>query len=167
VNSEILRSVLEEASALTASLPDDIRQVAFSKAFDALLEDRVTTTQPQRRVQSRRAQPRISIRGPLGRSARLRRVGPKQALGQLVDGGYFASTHGLPEIQRHLRDSYGHDFGSSELSISLLRLIRDGRLNRERNPSGQYKYWSATHKDQSQDTLRHGKNSRLLTDGAV
>lgn len=163
MNSEILLSVLEEASALTASLPDEIRQVAFSKAFDALFEDRVTTTKRQRRVQSKRVPPRISIRG----GARLRRIGPKQALGQLVDVGYFASSHGLPEIQRHLRDSYGHDFGSNELSISLLRLIRDGRLNRERNLSGQYEYWSATRKEQSQDTLRHGKNRRLLTDGAV
>ena len=47
MNSEILRSVLEEASALTTFLPDDIRQVAFSKAFDFLLEDRVTATQSQ------------------------------------------------------------------------------------------------------------------------
>jgi len=167
MNSEILRHVLEEASMLTASLPEGIQQVAFSKAFDALLAEHLAAVQPQRRSRGRSSQPRISIGSPRERSDRSRRVGPKLALGQLIDSGYFASSRGLPEIQRHLRDSYGHDFGSNELSISLLRLIRDGRLSRERNLAGQYEYWSAGRGDRPHDSLRHARNKRLLTDGAV
>lgn len=167
MNSEILRGLLEEASTLTACLPESIQQIAFSKAFDALLAERVATVQAQGRAQGKSSQPRISVRSARRRSDRSGRVGPKLALGQLIDSGYFTSSRGLPEVQRHLRDSFGHDFGSNELSISLLRLIRDGRLNRERNLAGQYEYWSVGHRDQPHDSLKHTKNRRLLTDGAV
>lgn len=162
-----MRGVLEEASMLTASLPESIQQIAFSKAFDVLLAERLGTVQPQRRVRGRSSLSRISLGSSRARSDRARRIGPKLALVQLLDSGYFASSRGLPEIQRHLRDSYGHDFGSNELSISLLRLTRDGRLRRERNLAGQYEYWSAGQRDQPHDSSRHVKNRRLLTDGAV
>lgn len=164
MNGEILKAVLEEASALTASLPAGIQQVAFEKAFEVLLQERRARAQRQRRGS---LQGRNSNRGLRGDSSRSRRVGPKSALGKLLDSGYFASSRGLPEIQRHLRDSCGHDYGSNELSISLLRLIRDGRLGRQRNLSGQYEYWAESQKEQPLpvQTLRHGKNARLLTDG--
>jgi hypothetical protein len=163
VNNEILKTVLQEASALTASLPEGIQGVAFAKAFDVLLEERRATVQRQQRTD------RTSSGGRLrAGTSRSRRVGPKLALGQLLGGGYFASSRSLLEIQAHLRDSYGHDYGSNELSISLLRLIRDGRLNRQRNLVGQYEYWAGERREQSaraEPIRRAGPNSRLLTDG--
>jgi hypothetical protein len=166
VKSDVLRGVLEEASTLAASLPDNIQQIAFSKAFDALLAEHAAAL-PQRQGRSAASQSRAASAGARGRSERPRRLGPKLALAQLVDSGYFASSRGLPEIQRHLRDFHGRDFGSNELSISLLRLIRDGKLSRERNLAGQYEYWSPLHRDRPQDSLRNAKNKRLLTDGAI
>jgi hypothetical protein len=160
MNDEILRSILEEASALADSLPAGIQQAAFEKAFDVLLEEHRATARQRPTAERGRSRGRTSAGGP-----RAHRAGPKHALGELVDSGYFASIRGLPEIQRHLRDSCGHNYGSNELSISLLRLTRDGRLSRQRNLAGQYEYWTEIRKDQPPPTLRHGKNTRLLTDG--
>jgi len=166
VDGEALRLVLEEATALTASLPESVRGVAFAKAFDVLLNQRGTVM--------REGRPRRQGRS-LGRSgggvrtgpSRVGGVGPKLALSQLLDSGYFASSRGLPEIQARLRDSLGREYGSNELSISLLRLVRDGRLNRQRNLAGQYEYWSAGRREHAASTqaLKHTKSTRLLTDG--
>jgi hypothetical protein len=102
-------------------------------------------------------------------ASRSRRVGPKLALCQLLNGGYFATSRSLPEIQAHLKDSHGYDYGSNELSISLLRLTRDGRLIRERNLAGQYEYWEpgrGSGQPPRAEKLRHvDSHARLLTDG--
>lgn len=166
MDSEILKAILEEASAMTSFLPEAIRQVAFSKAFDVLLRQVEVPTQQRVRAAPKRATARQYPRGR-GRSSRSHRAGPKSALGQLLDDGYFATRRGLPEIQSYLRDSHGHDYGSNELSISLLRLIRDARLNRERDSAGQYEYWAA---DQWQEVARSEgprvkAHPRLLTEG--
>lgn len=163
MDNEILKAILEEASALTAFLPAGVQQIAFAKTFDVLLDERRATAK-RHKATERGPSRRIST-GSLRGGSRSRRAGPKFALAQLLDSGYFASSRSLPEIQRHLRDSYGHDYGSNELSISLLRLIRDGRLSRQRNLAGQYEYQAEIRKDQPHPILRHAKNTRLLTDG--
>jgi hypothetical protein len=166
MNSETLKAVLEEASALTSFLPEGIRQIAFSKAFDVLVEHREIPEQPRLRAASKRVPAKPYLRGPR-RSSRTHRVGPKFALGQLLDDGYFATRRGLPEIQAYLRDSHGHDYGSNELSISLLRLIREGRLNRERDSGGQYEYWTADRRQEGPPSEGPGirAHPRLLTEG--
>jgi len=163
MSNEILKAVLEEASALTSSLPEGIQPAAFSKAFDVLLEQRGIRVSRQRSAPSRQA----SLK-KYSSNARPRRVGPKFALGQLLDNNYFAARRSLPEVQAYLKDSHGHDYGSNELSISLLRLIRDARLNREKDPAGQYRYWASDGGEEPAHagSLRHVKaQTRLLTDG--
>jgi hypothetical protein len=166
MNNEILRAVLEEACALTSSLPEGVQPAAFAKAFDVLLEQRGIGEKQRRRAKQ---VPRQYSSGRGNAASRSRRVGPKFALGQLLDGGYFATSRSLPEIQAYLKDSHGHDYGSNELSISLLRLIRDNRLTREKNLAGQYEYWTPGHVNEEPsgaEKLRHVKaHTRLLTDG--
>lgn len=167
MNTEILKSVLEEASALTSSLPEGIQPAAFAKAFDVLLE--------QRSGANRRSKPmpkQTSLKqygsGVRNSALRSRRAGPKFVLGQLLESGYFAARRTLPEIQAYLKDSHGHDYGSNELSISLLRLIRDARLKREKHLAGQYEYWTADGAEVSgraEDQGRVQSRTRLLTDG--
>jgi hypothetical protein len=167
VNSEILKAVLEEASALTSWLPEGIQPAAFAKAFDVLIDQRAGANR-RRGAVSKQGPPRQYEGSSRNSGARSRRVGPKFALGQLLNSGYFNARRSLPEIQGHLKDSHGHDYGSNELSISLLRLIRDARLNREKGPSGQYEYWAAglARESTRADGLQHVKaRTRLLTDG--
>jgi|HubBroStandDraft_2_1064218.scaffolds.fasta_scaffold16570_3 hypothetical protein len=167
MNNEILKAVIEEASALASSLPEGIQPTAFAKAFDILLEQRAMGEKRHR--QAKQAAPRRRSSSEARPTSRSRRVGPKFALGQLLDGGYFATARTLPEIQAYLKDSHGHDYGSNELSISLLRLIRDARLVREKNLAGQYEYWvpgkaseGPAHEGKLQPAKAH---TRLLTDG--
>jgi hypothetical protein len=167
MNNEILKAVLEEASALTSSLPEGIQPAAFAKAFDVLLEQRGIGG--KRQGQAKQAARRTRSGSAEKPAWQSRRVGPKFALGQLLDGGYFATTRTLPEIQAYLKDSHGHDYGSNELSISLLRLIRDARLVREKNSAGQYEYWApdnAHERAAYEGRLRPARaHARLLTDG--
>jgi hypothetical protein len=166
MDAEVLRLVLEEATALTSPLPESVRGVAFAKAFDVLLNEHgIVMARGRARTRSRSLGRRGS--GVRSGSSRVGGVGPKLALSQLLDSGYFTSSRGLPEIQARLRDSLGREYGSNELSISLLRLVRDGRLSRQRNLAGQYEYWSAGRGDHAASTqaLKHTKSARLLTDG--
>jgi hypothetical protein len=160
---EVLRTVLEEAAQLTASLPDSIQEVAFGKAFDALLEEYGTAM--ARRGRTTRGP---SLGGRRAAASRPRRTGPKLALTRLVESGFFTSGRSLPEIQAHLRNTVGRAYESNELSISLLRLTRDGRLQRDRNLAGQYEYWSEPEMERPGQikALKQGRgNGRLLTDG--
>ncbi len=160
---DALRSVLEEAAQLTASLPDSIQEVAFGKAFDALLGEYRTT-----KAHSGRATRGPSLSGRRDAASRARRRGPKLALAQLIESGFFISGRTLREVEAHLRDTVGRAYESNELSISLLRLTRDGRLQRDRNLAGQYEYRSEHEIERPVPikTLRQGRaNGRLLTDG--
>jgi hypothetical protein len=168
MSNEILRAVLEEASALTSSLPEGIQPAAFSKTFDVLLEQRGIGVSRERSAGSRQTPLKKYSSNARTSTSRPRRVGPKFALGQLLDSDYFGTRRSLPEVQAYLKDSHGHDYGSNELSISLLRLIRDARLNREKDSAGQYQYWAS---DRREETVRAGglrhvrAQTRLLTDG--
>lgn len=166
MNNERLRAVLEEAYALASSLPEGIQTAAFAKAFDVLREQHGVGEKPRRRAKQA---PSRRSSGAGNSASRSRRVGPKLALCQLLNGGYFATSRSLPEIQAHLKDSHGYDYGSNELSISLLRLTRDGRLVRERNLAGQYEYWEpgrGSRQAPRAEKPRHlDSHARLLTDG--
>jgi hypothetical protein len=164
MSGDILREVVEEASAITSSLSENIQGIAFAKVFDALLRQRgIETPSRPRRTTTRAAQ--TGRPGTGIRSGASHRAGPKLALGRLIDSGYFASRRDLPNIQRYLRDSYGYDYGSNVLSISLLRLIRDGRLSRQKNSSGQYEYCVDEASADSVNRRRTKARTPLLTDG--
>ena len=71
------------------------------------------------------------------------RLGPKAAIGKLVEAGYFSTQRQISEIQEELRHTRGHLFSVQELSPTLLRCVRDETLSRSRNDSGQYEYSEA------------------------
>jgi len=71
-----------------------------------------------------------------------RRRGPKTALGELIDEGYFGEPRTMNEAQQQLRHKKGLRFTLQDLSPSLVRLLREGRLDRDRNASSQYEYRS-------------------------
>jgi hypothetical protein len=69
-----------------------------------------------------------------------RRRGPKTALGELIDEGFFSQARTINDAQEQLRHKKGIRFTLQELSPAFVRLLRDGRLDRDRNASGQYEY---------------------------
>jgi hypothetical protein len=63
-------------------------------------------------------------------------------LGELIDEGFFSQARTINEAQEQLRHKRGVRFSLQELSPAFVRLLREGRLDRERNDSGQYEYRS-------------------------
>jgi hypothetical protein len=113
----------------------------------------VESRPPRRqRRQSRRRQPAGGSRptsasgetSPAPRAARRgRRRGPKAVLEELLDEGFFDEPRTMVETQEQLRHKKGIRYTLQDLSPTFVRLLREGRLDRDRNASGQYEYRAA------------------------
>lgn len=68
------------------------------------------------------------------------RVGPKAAIVQLVESGYFDSERAISDVQGELQHRRGYLYTVQELSPALLRCVRDQTLERNQGESGQYGY---------------------------
>ena len=70
----------------------------------------------------------------------LNRPGPRASLNQLFTDGYFDSPRRIAEIQTHLEHSKAHSYKLGDLSPTLVRMLRQGVLVRNRADDGQYEY---------------------------
>jgi hypothetical protein len=107
-------------------------------------EERASKRTPRRRRKAGR-QREASIKAPSEESSPTptrRRRGPKAALADLIDSGFFSEARTINDAQQQLRHKKGLKFSLQELSPSFVRLLREGRLDRDRNESGQYEYRS-------------------------
>jgi len=68
------------------------------------------------------------------------RLGPKAAIVALIEADFFASPKTGPEVQEYLKRKRGFDLGIPQLRLAMLRLVRDGVLERDENDKGQYEY---------------------------
>jgi hypothetical protein len=59
---------------------------------------------------------------------------------QLIGDGFFNTPRTIGAIVAHCGTSKGHHYKANECSPALLRLLRDGKLKREKNRDGQYEY---------------------------
>jgi hypothetical protein len=76
-------------------------------------------------------------KAPRKRSGR----GPKGLIEELVDDGFFSSPKLIGDIQEQLRHKKGVQMKPTDLSPALVRLLRQGTLDRDRNKDNkQYEY---------------------------
>lgn len=68
------------------------------------------------------------------------RPGPKAAVTQLIQTGFFKTPRTIAAVQEELKHSRGHTFSLQELAPALVRSIRDESLRRNRDAQGQYEY---------------------------
>ncbi|HXQ73635.1 MAG TPA: hypothetical protein VN844_24250 [Pyrinomonadaceae bacterium] len=68
------------------------------------------------------------------------RIGPRATLNQLVADGYFNEARRISGIQTHLAETKAHTYKVTDLSPTLVRMLRDDVLVRERGEDGQYEY---------------------------
>lgn len=66
--------------------------------------------------------------------------GPKTLVEELIGDGYFGQPRTIGDIQDRLRHKKGTTLRASDLSPTLVRLLRERKLDRERNEGGQYEY---------------------------
>jgi hypothetical protein len=71
------------------------------------------------------------------------RPGPKAAVIQLIELGFFRAARTVSDIQQEMKHKRGHHYSLQELAPALVRSIRDGSLTRERNDTGHYEYHQA------------------------
>ena len=72
------------------------------------------------------------------------RQGPLKTLEQLVAKGYFKTKKTIGEIVKHCKDNLTITYKSTDLSGGLMKLVRDGKLQRAKNSStNQYEYSNA------------------------
>lgn len=64
-------------------------------------------------------------------------------ISQLLGDGFFKTPRTIGAIVAHCGTSKGHHYKANECSPALLRLLRDGKLKREKNKDGQYEYTHA------------------------
>ena len=68
------------------------------------------------------------------------KLGPKSAITGLIEEGFFAAPKTGPEVQLYLKKKRGFDLGIDQLRLAMLRLVRDGEMERDENDEGQYEY---------------------------
>jgi len=67
-------------------------------------------------------------------------IGPKAAVIGLIDSGYFSQNRTGPEVQSYIKNKRGFNFGTDQLRLAMLRLVREQKLDRDENAEGQYEY---------------------------
>jgi hypothetical protein len=94
-------------------------------------------TKPRRQTQAKQqpgsATDKGSTRKRSGRS-------PKGLIEELIAEGFFTAPKTIGEIQEQLRHKKGIHLKPTDLSPTLVRLLRQKSLDRERNESNQYEY---------------------------
>lgn len=70
--------------------------------------------------------------------------GPKAALEALILEGYFVTPRTLGAVRTSLEHDRALRFKTTDLSPTLVRLLRDGKLTRAKNTDGQYEYTTSS-----------------------
>ena len=71
------------------------------------------------------------------------RPGPKAAVQALIDAGFFSMPRTSGDIIKHLKHTLGHAYSNDEMAPTVLRLLREGALTRDKNSDNQYEYTNA------------------------
>ena len=67
-------------------------------------------------------------------------LGPKSAILSLIESGFFVEGKSGPAVQEFLRKKRGFDLDAPQLRMAMLRLVREGALEREENQDGEFEY---------------------------
>ncbi|MDZ7624153.1 MAG: hypothetical protein U5J96_06885 [Ignavibacteriaceae bacterium] len=58
----------------------------------------------------------------------------------LIGEGFFDLPKKIKEIQEYISRKLGYTFNVTHLSPNLTRLLREGKLDRDKSSDGQYEY---------------------------
>jgi hypothetical protein len=101
-----------------------------------------TKKTPKRSRQGRK-KPTAPVDVKAGGSRSSRSAGSPGSLAmisELLGSGFFKQPRTIADIVAHCAASRGHHYKANECSPALLRLLRDEKLERQKNKDGQYEY---------------------------
>jgi hypothetical protein len=148
-----LKEIFKQAAEIAQQVPENMQEADFPRALD-LLTSRAQEDQPRRRsARPRHTRERSVNQDPnqslvaspttdSGKKARksATRVGPKTAILSLIESGFFVESKSGPAVQEYLCKKRGFDLDTPQLRMTMLRLVREGTLEREENQDGQFEY---------------------------
>ena len=67
-------------------------------------------------------------------------VGSKAAILSLIESGYFNTSRTTSDIRAYLKDKRGLAFDSASIRMTMLRLVRENKLDRDDDGKGKYEY---------------------------
>jgi hypothetical protein len=70
------------------------------------------------------------------------RPGPKQFLERLIANGFFSSHREISSIISHIQQAHAHAYKATDMAPTLVRLLRENKLKREKNKDGRYEYFT-------------------------
>lgn len=92
---------------------------------------------------SKNAQPDENASAPREKTAGSGRMGPWKAIGVLVKEGYFNEKRTIGSMQQYCADERAWRFATKDVSSSLTRMVKDGKLKRTKNADGQFEYYAS------------------------
>lgn len=75
------------------------------------------------------------------KKSKTKSTGPTTILSALIDEGFFSKHQTINNIIEYVKNQKAMVLKTNEISTPLGRLVRDGRLKREKNSDGQYEYF--------------------------
>lgn len=160
---EELTNVFGQAAKIVECVPESLRSAAFERAIDELLGDGRSAQSPRLQLEhnvpatptprdrKRRKGSHADVndsptkpssgRGhPSSPRTNSNRPGPKRMLEDLIGQGFFDQPRKIGDILEHIQQKRGYRYKPTDLSPALARLLREERLDRERDDEGQYQY---------------------------
>lgn len=144
-----LKEAFKQAAEIAQQVPETMQAAAFERALDLLVgtsrgkRSRRTKTKKQSSLDASPlgSKPERSDNGEPRRGKALGTgLQPKAAILWLIEIGFLDSGKTLPAMQEHLKKKRAYDLPTNQLGMALLRLVRDGKLERDENRDGQYEY---------------------------
>jgi len=124
-----------EAARIASKVPGPMQGAAFTIAVGRLSPQLAASRGPT--TQTTGSSRAVTGRRP--RAVTSGKRGPKAALEQLTNEGFFDTDRSPSEAREHLRER-GWFYEAKGLATGFLRLVRDGGLARRRTPDGQFVY---------------------------
>lgn len=84
------------------------------------------------------AKPDVARQRPAKRSTT--RPGPKASLQSLIDKGFFKEPQTMATLRAHLLTNFAREYSLNDLAPALVRLLREGKLERTKADGGSYEY---------------------------
>ena len=151
-----LKELFKQAAELARLVPESMQGAAFNKALEILLSELpVPSDKPGgRKTKKRGRSTTLEVANRPGRKTSTGRIkkqkgrssssrpGRKAIIEELLSEGFFKSGKISSDIQKYLKNKRGYPYKTNELTPALIRLVREGALERDTNQDGQYVYKS-------------------------
>ncbi|MFX1298430.1 MAG: hypothetical protein ACFFD2_26690 [Promethearchaeota archaeon] len=125
-----IKDKLKEFEEQVSEIKDpELKKIAFQKLMDSLSGHRRVKTKSTKTKGTKK-----------GKELKRGRPGPKVILIELLNSGYFNDSKFVSEIQQYLKHKTGYIYKSNEISTALLRMLRNGRLTRNKKEKGKYEW---------------------------